>query len=113
MYIKIICAISIINNISDEFLILLMDDINKHIGIETSKSNSQIINEIKKQKQFLYDISFSGNIEKIINKYDELNKVYRLRGYKNNISYIEIEAIKFIREKEKEYEKTRKIKKRV
>ena len=66
----------------------------------------------KKQKQFLYDISFSGNIEKIINKYDELNKVYRLRGYKNNISYIEIEAIKFIREKEKEYEKTRKIKKR-
>lgn len=112
MYIKIICAISIINNISDEFLILLMDDINKHIGIETSKSNSQIINEIKKQKQFLYDISFSGNIEKIINKYDELNKVYRLRGYKNNISYIEIEAIKFIREKEKEYEKTRKIKKR-
>lgn len=111
MYIKIICAISIINNISEEYLILLMNDIAKNIGIEVPNNNSPIINEIKKHKQFLYDISFSNNMEKIINEYDELNKVYRLKGYKNNISYIEMEAIKFIREKEKIYEKTRKIKK--
>lgn len=67
---------------------------------------------MKKQKEYLYNISFSKNIEKLVNTYEETKNIYNLTGYKKNISYIEIEALKFIRDKEKKDEKTKKIKKR-
>ena len=112
MYIKIISAICIINNISEEYLILLINDICKNISIKDNKKNILLINEIKKQKEYLYNINFSKNIEKLVNTYEETKNIYNLRGYKKNISYIEIEALKFIKEKEKRDEKAQKIKKR-
>lgn len=112
MYIKIISAICIINDINDELLKLLMDDICKNIGIKNIEKNISIINDINKQKQYLHDISFTTKIEKLIEVYENTKKVYKLRGYKKNISYIEIEALKFIRERKKNNEKTTKIKKR-
>lgn len=112
MYIKIISAICIINNISEEFLILLITDICKNISVKYNKKNILLINEIKKQKEYLYDISFSKNIEKLVNTYEGTKNIYSLRGYKKNIAYIEIEALKFIREREKIDEKAQKIKKR-
>ena len=112
MYTKIISAICIINNISEEFLITLMNDIRKNIGIKSNEKNKLIINSIINQKQYLYDISFSKNIDKLVEVYEDMKKNYKLRGYKKNISYVELEALKCIREREKEYEKTKKIKKR-
>ena len=48
----------------------------------------------------------------LMDKCHEAKNIYNLRGYKKNISYIEIEALKFIKEKEKRDEKAQKIKKR-
>jgi len=90
----------------------LMDDICKNIDIKNIEKNILIINDINKQKQYLHDISFTTKIEKLIEVYENTKKVYKLRGYKKNISYIEIEALKFIRERKKNNEKTTKIKKR-
>lgn len=112
MYVKIISAICIINDISEEFLILLMNDICKTFGIENNKKNISIISMIENQKDFLYHISSSKSIERLIDIYEDAENIYELRGYKKNISYIEIEALKFIRKKEEENEKAEKIKKR-
>lgn len=112
MYIKIISAICIINNINEEFLAILINDICKNVGIKDNNKNITIINTIKNQIQYLYEISYSKNIEKLVNIYEKTNNNYTLRGYKKNISYIEIEALKFIREKVKINEKTKEIKKR-
>ena len=110
MYIKIISAICIINNIDDNLLILLMEDICKNINIIDNKHIGLIIKMINQQKQYLSDISFSYNIDRLINMYDDI-KIYKLRKYKKNISYIEIEALKKIR-RVKKREKTKKIEKR-
>lgn len=112
MYIKIISAISIINNISDDKMILLINDICKNIGIERDKKVDLIADSIKNQKQYLYDISFSKKIDKLVNMYENFKSNYSLRGYTKNISYIEMEALKLIRKEEKKNEKTKKIEKR-
>ena len=112
MYIKIISAISIINNISDDKILLLINDICKNIGIERDKKVDLIADSIKNQKQYLYDISFSKKIDKLVNMYEKFKSNYSLRGYTKNISYIEMEALKLIRKEAKKNEKTKKIEKR-
>lgn len=37
---------------------------------------------MKKQKEYLYNISFSKNIEKLVNMYEETKNIYNLTGYK-------------------------------
>ena len=112
MYIKIISAICIINNISEDFFSSLINELCKNIGIQSDKRSKLIVDSVKKQIQYLWDISSSKNIDNLINMYDDFTNIYSIRGYKRNISYIEKEALKFIKEKENKYEKTKKIEKR-
>lgn len=82
MYIKIISAICVINSISEECLILLINDICKNISIENNEKTILIINAVKKQIQYLYNISSSNNIKQLVTTYEENKNIYSLSGYK-------------------------------
>lgn len=109
MYIKIISAICVINNINEQLLCLLMEDICKNINVEHMTKNILILREIIEQKNFLYKISDSKNVVKLLE--GNSKNICELKGYNKNIFDIEIGAIEFIREREFENEKTKKIKK--
>ena len=88
MYIKIISAICIINDLSSDDIKIIINDLCNSIGLKNDEKNLEIIKMIEEQKQFLNNLISSNYIEKIIDMYNNSKYNYRLRGYKKNISHI-------------------------
>jgi len=112
IYIRIICAITIINCINDEKLELIIKNLCNNLDINYNIIVEEIINKIHEHQKFLYDLSNSNKGEYLIAKLKEGILPFAMRKYKKNVTDIEIYALEVIRERENKNVKTRKIEKR-
>ena len=111
MYIKIISAIMIIENITNEALVELIKNISQTLKINYENFIHEIIIDIINRQEDLKELTKSDIGKEIMDIYKSgIEPRYYIKGYFQNIYDIELKAMEKIIEKENKYVKTREIK---
>ena len=100
-YVRIIAAISVVCELSDDILKMLLCNICDSLGIDCENVVDEIMNKVSVQQQFLVDLASSDNGKKVVSAYN-FEKMYKKKcdysysQYFNNLMEFEFLALQVI-----------------